>query len=394
MNEPASQRAWRTRSAELRERLAFLGFSEEDRLCLARLAPVLEAHAESLVAEFYRRLLAFAPTRALLGDAALRERLVRKQREYLISLATPQLDDAYAASRKRIGEVHQRAGVEPRWFLGAYALYLRLLIPRIHETYRDDTPLAERTVSALVKLLALDTQLAMDEYFRRRTHAPPAPPGALASGLTHQLGTPLNVILGHAEALEAGARNARERERLRTIRDQVARVSDVVQTLFEASEAPPSRPVRVDLRDVLEASLGRVRPELESRGIAVRAQLLHATLNGDADKLQRLFLNLYKNAADAMPRGGELCLDMAPARDGAVAVRVADSGEGIPAPILDRIFEAFFTTRANGQGLGLMVARGVVDEHGGTIEVTSQPGDGTEVRVELPCDEIESSAGA
>ena len=100
--------------AELAERLAYLNLEAEDLERLTRLGPILEAHADDLVEAFYRHLLAFPAVAGLLRDPAVRERLLGKQKEYLLSLAGPRIDDAYVARRKRIGETHERIGLEPR----------------------------------------------------------------------------------------------------------------------------------------------------------------------------------------------------------------------------------------------------------------------------------------
>jgi signal transduction histidine kinase len=107
---------------------------------------------------------------------------------------------------------------------------------------------------------------------------------------------------------------------------------------------------------------------------------------GDPERLQQLFLNLFMNAVDAMPDGGELRVALASTADGKIEITVADDGQGIPERDLPRIFEPFFTSKeaGTGHGLGLMVAKGIVTDHGGSIEVESQEGHGTEFRVLFP----------
>ena len=115
------------------------------------------------------------PTRELLRDPGVKERLLVKQREYLLSLANASFDADFVAQRRRIGEVHQRIGLEPRWYLGAYALYLSLLTPVIHDAYASDPERAMRTVVALQKLLMFDAQIALESYIdgaRERARVP------------------------------------------------------------------------------------------------------------------------------------------------------------------------------------------------------------------------------
>ena len=167
-----------TLSDDLELRLSYLDLAPSDLKRLAALKPMFEKHAVGLVDAFYRRLLSFPPTRQLLGDPAVRERLVKTQREYLLSLANPTIDDAYFEQRRSIGETHERIGLEPRWYLGAYALYLSLLIPLVYEAHMHDPIEASRTIvsseTAIPRLADRDGSLhrspaATAPVFYRRT---------------------------------------------------------------------------------------------------------------------------------------------------------------------------------------------------------------------------------
>jgi signal transduction histidine kinase len=108
-------------------------------------------------------------------------------------------------------------------------------------------------------------------------------------------------------------------------------------------------------------------------------------VTGDASKLQQIFLNLLLNAVDAMPEGGEIQIQLTATKKLA-QVRIADTGRGIDPDILARIFDPFFTTKeaGRGHGLGLMVTKNILRDHGGRIEASSHLGRGTEFRIELP----------
>ena len=412
---------------DTRQRLAFLNLGDEDRALLAELEPVLEKHADALVAAFYRHLLSFAPTRQLLRDPAVKERLLGKQREYLLSLARPSFDPAYVAQRRQIGEVHRRIGLEPRWYLGAYALYKSLLAPLIWDLVaRDDPERGARTATALQKLLSFDAQLAMEAYIEagernldylteelaahsrqlerevedqgaalRRSREETRVAEELASiatlvaGLAHEIGTPMGVIQGHAKMLESKLPpgDADARWRLETIQSQIARISKIIQTLLNMARPRKARRMPVALDGLLLASISFVREKLARRHIEVETALTPVgSVLGDPERLQQLFLNLFLNAADAMPDGGRLEITLEPGTDGNALVCVSDSGAGIRPEDLDKIFDPFFTTKpaGEGNGLGLMVCKGIVGDHGGTIDVISESGVGTEFRIQLP----------
>ena len=409
---------------DIQQRLSYMNLQPGDCELLAALKPVLERHAATFVAAFYRNLLSFGPTRELLRDTDVKDRLLVKQREYLLSLASPTLDGAFVAQRRRIGEMHQKIGLEPRWYLGAYALYLSLLTPVVYDAYAADAERAMRSVIALQKLLMFDAQLAMEAYIvehdrqltfltrelesesrqlahdleeqgselrltesRARAAEALASIANLVAGLAHEIGTPMGVIQGHAKLLEPEVTGEQARWRLRTIQEQIARISKIIHTLLNMARPGRRRLVPVALEPLVETTLSFVSEKLKRRGIEVSRSLESIpSLVGDPERLQQLFLNLFLNAADAMPDGGELRVSLRPGEGGAIELRIADTGWGIAAQHLPRIFEPFFTTKpaGEGSGLGLMVVKGIVSDHGGSIDASSTPGKGTEFRVLFP----------
>ena len=150
--------------SDLEALIRFFDYGKADRELLRELKPLLEQHADAMVEAFYHHLQAFPQTRKHLRDPAVVERLLDKQRAYLLSLAGPDVDEAYVAGRAGIGTVHARIGLEPSWYLGAYSLYLGFLVPLICEHFQGDTSRGERAVAALQKLLLFDAQVAMTQY--------------------------------------------------------------------------------------------------------------------------------------------------------------------------------------------------------------------------------------
>jgi signal transduction histidine kinase len=412
------------KTPDIEQRLSYLDLEPGDLELLSALAPILEKHAPGFVAAFYRHLLSFEPTRELLRDPDVKERLLRKQRDYLLSLAAPGLDAAYVAERRRIGEVHERIGLGPRWYLGAYSLYFGLLTPIVCDEYHAEPERGARTLVALQKLLMFDAQLAMEAYIERhdreleylnrelaregralgrvqreqseelertRQRAQVAEELAsmatLSAGLAHEIGTPMGVIQGHAKLLESAVTDAGARWRLRTIQEQISRISRIIQTLLNMARPGSSRPMPVALEPLLDTTLSFLSEKLGRRSIQVERSYQPApSIRGDAERLQQLFLNLFLNACDAMPDGGRLEVSLGRAGSDAVCVSISDTGAGIPEAELSRIFEPFFTTKAAGEGngLGLMIAKRIVTEHGGEIGVESRVGEGTEFRIVFP----------
>ncbi len=406
------------------ERLEYLRWSKQDEERLRELRPEVEAHGDALVEAFYEHLLAFDETRKLIQDSFVRERLKQSQHRYLLSLLPPTLDADYLEERSRIGKTHVRIGLGPRWYLGAYSLYYSLLAPHVQRATTGDPLRREQTFSALIKVLMLDAQIAMEAYIDLREqdleklnselermsrslaheyqeqtvelHATEerakaaehlASLSTLAAGLAHEVGTPMGVIRGHAEQLESAATDERNRWRARTIREQVDRVSNIIHTLLNIAKPRDAVRCVVDLAAVLEGTLQFTAENLHKAKIETEFSI-HGDLQlvGDPDRLQQLFLNLVLNAVDAMPSGGDLLVSAERVGADRIVVVFADTGQGLPPKMLERIFDPFFTTKPAGQGngLGLMVAKAIVADHGGQIEVESEPGRGAKFRIDLP----------
>jgi signal transduction histidine kinase len=194
----------------------------------------------------------------------------------------------------------------------------------------------------------------------------------------------MGVIQGHAELLESSVADERGRWRLRTIREQIDRISRIIQALLNTARPRDAVREPVSLEAVIDTSLSFLGEKFRRRQVHVEKQIAPvAMIDGDAEKLQQLFLNLFLNAVDAMPEGGTLTVGVAPLDQGGVEVRIRDSGSGISAERLPRIFDPFYTTKPAGQGsgLGLVVAHSIVLEHDATIDVTSVPGSGAEFRI-------------
>lgn len=216
--------------------------------------------------------------------------------------------------------------------------------------------------------------------------------GQLASGIAHELGTPLNIITGNTQVLlrHVPAGDA-ARDTLENILRQAERISGMVRRLLDYSR--PVEPRRVPVRlDRVAAQAVELTRGL-TQGIEVRLDLDPDTppVLGDARLLEHVFSNLIVNACQAMPNGGRLAIGVGESSAGVheprrVCAWVADSGPGIPADVLPRVFEPFFTTKAQGQGtgLGLPIVERIVRRHGGEVTASSRPGAGAVFTLTLP----------
>lgn len=209
----------------------------------------------------------------------------------------------------------------------------------------------------------------------------------ITAGIAHDVGTPMTTILGYAELLERSAPDDKSRDRARHIVDQVRRVTDLLQTLLNIARPRRAEHESIAVADVLDHSVDFFREKLKGRGIVVERDYgPRPTVVADRDRLEQVFLNLIVNAADAMPDGGTLSVRIEQPNEEVVEIGIEDTGVGIAPEHLDRIFDAFYTTkeRGKGTGLGLLVSQRIVREHGGTLRVQSDLGKGSRFTITLP----------
>jgi two-component system NtrC family sensor kinase len=220
--------------------------------------------------------------------------------------------------------------------------------------------------------------------------------GTLTSGIAHELNNPINNIVLTAESLKEDFGQVDQEEAISLIQDilaQAERASDIVKGLldFSRSERPEFEPVAVSA--IVDDTLKLVRNQLMLSGIQVEKEVPAATplISGDRKSLQQVFLNLFINAIQAMPDGGNLTIRVYPEDRRWLHIDVGDTGQGIDPKHLPRIFDPFYTTKevGRGTGLGLSVTYGIIEKHGGHIEAHSQKGKGATFNITLPIKKLD-----
>jgi signal transduction histidine kinase len=224
--------------------------------------------------------------------------------------------------------------------------------------------------------------------------------GTLASGVAHELGTPLNVVSARAEMVASGEASATEaREYARVIVSAADRMTKTIRRLLQFARREGLQKATRNVGELVKESLELLRPLAKRRSVVLELAPADDDTSASVDggQIQQVITNLVMNAIQAMPQGGAVevalgrgrALPPADISDGETDVlwlRVSDSGEGIEPEHLPHIFEPFFTTKdvGEGTGLGLAVTYGIIREHGGWIAVDSSPDSGTRFTVFLP----------
>lgn len=211
--------------------------------------------------------------------------------------------------------------------------------------------------------------------------------GLLAAGVAHEVNTPLTGISSFTQMLlDKADPDDPKTQLLEKIERQTFRAAKIVNSLLNMARPSDGESTRLDVNDVIGDVLSLLEHQFRGSRIQVRRDLASsAPIRGFEYQLQQVFLNLFLNARDAMPKGGWLSVATS-VRGGIVTVEVADTGSGIPSEHISRIYDPFFTTKVDGRGtgLGLSVTYGIVQEHLGTLTCESVVGQGTRFILTLP----------
>jgi signal transduction histidine kinase len=210
--------------------------------------------------------------------------------------------------------------------------------------------------------------------------------GKVVAEINHEIKNPLMMIGAFAGQLVRKIKDRQSVEKLNIIVKEVERLEDLLKELRELylprsliMEEIPVIQLLQEVRDLIENDCGTKRISL-----SVKIEGERVLIKGDRSRLKQVLINLVKNAIEAMEGGGELSLESRP-RGEKVEITIADTGPGIPPEDLKRIFEAFYTTKPHGTGLGLGISKSIVEEHpGGSFSVESERGKGTRFKISLP----------
>src|SRR3990172_2560214 len=229
----------------------------------------------------------------------------------------------------------------------------------------------------LTEIKTLQSELISKEGF--------AAMGKVVAGVAHEIKSPLFGISSISQILERELKNAEHQELARALLSETQRLNQLVEELLIYGRPMKLTLDRCDLRRLWQEVFELHKRDIEKKSITITGDfnLRSPLVYFDASQIRQVFLNLLRNSMEATAQGGEINIKLL-LEDRYIIFKIADNGAGIPAKIMDRVFDLFFTTKPKGTGLGLAICRKIVHDHGGEIAIESTERKGTTVTVRLP----------
>jgi two-component system, NtrC family, sensor kinase len=252
-----------------------------------------------------------------------------------------------------------------------------ILQEKVCEATAELTQKNEQLENANLELFRTTRRMSEFERF--------AAAGQTAAEFAHEVGTPLNLISGHIQLLQAEfPEDTKEANRLRTISLQIVRIENIVRQMLDRTRLGTGEHKSLNINNLIRTFSDAVEPTLELNKVELKTDLAEnlPLISGDAERLQQVFINLVNNALDAMPNGGKLVVKTINEAS-KVIVQFADNGIGMTDDVSTRIFQPLFTTkeRGRGTGLGLVVVKQILTEHNAEITVESDFNKGTKFKI-------------
>jgi signal transduction histidine kinase len=360
----------------------YVGFTEASSAALRELHPVAEPFFAPIVDDFYAAIEAHpGARRAITGGAEQIERLKQSLIRWMDKMLLGPHDEAYYELRARIGRMHVRIELPQAYMFTAMDRIRVRLLDVLRTKFASDPDQVERIAKALNQIMDLELAIMLETYredleTKHRNAERLATIGQFAASIGHELRNPLGVVesslyLVRQHLGEQVAAQPQVAKHLDRIGSEVQRANRTIHDLLDLARNRPPRRHRTGLRALVEsAAEAALLPAAVTLDVGIPPDL---TANIDPDQVRQILVNLLTNAAQAMRGRGHVWVEGETTTDGGTRLRVRDDGPGIPAPDQHRVFEALYTTKAKGSGLGLALCRRIMEAHDGTIELEASP---------------------
>lgn len=376
---------------EFQRAMDYVGFTPASSAALRAFHPIARPHFQSAADDFYATIQAHPrASEVITGGSAQIERLKKTLARWLDSMLLGPYDAAFVESHSRIGFVHVRIDLPQDLMFTAMNRIRRLMVAVADAELADDPDRRRVVIAALDQIIDLDLAIMLDTYRdnlenRMRASERLATIGQLAASIGHELRNPLGIIesslfLIRQRLKRAGVEEASIDKHLDKIGLQVKICGKTITDLLELARSRPPKRQPIDVAALVDfaaesAALGE--------GIRIEREVPDGLrLDADPDQLRQVLSNLFGNASQAMNGQGRIWVS-AERHTGGVALRVRDEGPGVPPEHREHIFDALYTTRPKGTGLGLALCRRILQAHHGELGLEAST-DGAVFRLWVP----------
>ncbi|MFC1819975.1 ATP-binding protein [Thermodesulfobacteriota bacterium] len=247
--------------------------------------------------------------------------------------------------------------------------------------------IADQCACALEKARLMEEQRSRYNHLASRTNKLSAL-GRMAAGIAHEINNPLaGILLFSTNLVKKAPEEGQIKDGLEVITREALRCKGIIQDLLEFSRDKDPKKNLSSINGIIEKALSILENEFRLRHISLEKDLSKEMPDVlvDVDQMQQVFINIFLNAIEASNEGGSVSVKTFTAADQKhQIIGVEDTGNGISTEDIEKVFDPFFSTKTNGTGLGLAVSYGIIEKHSGRIQITSQPGQGTRIEIEIP----------
>ena len=355
---------------------SYVGMTAEGEDLLRRMHPVVLPHLDRIMEDFYATIREHPAARAAItGGQAQIARLKVTLRRWLEEMLLGPMDQAYLERRARIGRVHVQIGL-PQFYMFTAMNRIRVQVAElIGEALKEEPAGRERTLLALHQSIDIELAIMMETYredLEAKSHAAGqlATVGQFAAGIGHELRNPLSVIESSIYLVRqrlthgGGVIDPHVLRHLDKIAGEIRRSTSTINDLMDLARGAPVKRRAMSLHTLCERAIADASLPAEVEVVLKALPDVTATL--DPSQIGRVLNNLLTNANQAMKGTGKIWVD-AEQTGGETRIRVRDDGPGVPIEARSRIFDALFTTKAKGTGLGLALCRRIAEAHGGRV---------------------------
>lgn len=369
---------------------SYVGFQADDVERLRQLEPVVAPHVETVVGEFFDVLRDNPHSRGIFEADRQPDRLRELVRAWIEGMFGGVYDDAYCQRCQALGESYIDLGLKPQYIFSAKnrirVELTRILVEGDAET---DIPLAD-ALASLERILDVDLALMLDGYWDALLDEKAEAGTELATRLAHEIRNPLNAIGLNLTLLDRKLASELDdsssyTSTIQAIRTELQRVDNLTKELKDYAQPISPSPDWHDFQSLIDELTAAYGPTLEANDITLEVDIQSAAsdIYCDAEHLKKVLVQLLQNAVEAIDGEGRIHIE-AGAENGHTILAVSDTGTGVEPTATNRAFDLFYTTKPSGTGIGLPVAKKIIEAHDGDVALMHESEPGTTIRITLP----------